>query len=136
MTFRREVVFEPAFDKRHTDPEKNYGIGGVVMKFFLVGPAGTIQFVTSTGWHLPRVVDEGIKGTLMAYDIGYHSPKSMYEGQTVLTTECELVEGGTCYYDGSGLQADAFLRILIEQGSDALWAALEKRYHVWLGGGQ
>jgi len=64
----------------------------------------------------------------MPADIGYHSPKPQYEGQSLMSEDCEYVEGGKCYYDGSGLAAETVFNTLVEQGDEAAWKMLEDRY--------
>ena len=44
----RRIEFAPAYDKRHPDPQKNYGIHGVEMRWLLEGPRGVIQFLVYT----------------------------------------------------------------------------------------
>lgn len=133
--FKREIVFTPAFDKRHQDPKKNCGIHGVEMRWYLRGPKGVIQFCVMTGWNLPSVREER-KGNHtvcdifpMASDLGYHSPKPMYEGHTPMTRECGQIEGGMCYYDGSGLAAEAVFDLLVQEGHESVWRRLEQEYH-------
>lgn len=41
---------------------------------------------------------------------------------------CEYL-GVPCYCDGSALQAEDYYEILVNQGEDALWKALENYYH-------
>lgn len=41
---------------------------------------------------------------------------------------CEYLNGKPCYYDGSSLNAEKYMDILISQGDEALWEALEKYY--------
>jgi len=93
----------------------------------------------------------------MAADLGYHSRVPMYEGQepmgsvdyklsmdeskeglekfqsgrtaTDTFTPCPYLDGAPCYYDGSGLNAERVLQILIEQGGEAVWKYLEDYYH-------
>ena len=85
----REFGIRPAFDKRNADPSKNYGIHGAEMFFYVKGPDGAIQFVIYTQWHLPNEHQELVANCTgrhcsmepMAADIGYHSPKPMYDGQ-------------------------------------------------------
>jgi len=129
----REITFRPAWDKRNNDPKKNYGIHGADMIFILKGELGAIQFVVYTGWHLPHVADEyKYKGSKisepLAADVGYHSPKPMYEGQQQMQAKCEHLNGKPCYYDGSGLHAEKVFDMLIQQGSDAVWTYLESYY--------
>ena len=54
----KTIKFKPAYDKRNSDPKKNYGIHGVEMRWLLKGELGTIQFVVFTSWHLPNVRKE------------------------------------------------------------------------------
>mgnify|MGYP001569974091 CR=1 FL=1 len=134
----RELVFTPAFDKRADDPKKNYGIHGVEMRWYVKGPLGAVQFVVYTGWMLDHIEKEmeskrhdsiGFSITRpMPADLGYHSPKPLYEGQSD-RADCDLLKGGSCYYDGSTLNADVPFRILKEQGSEAVWKYLENYYH-------
>ena len=58
MTRERIVEFTPAFDKRSSDPSKDYGIHGVDMRMVLKGENAATQFVLFTNWHLPHVHDE------------------------------------------------------------------------------
>lgn len=127
----KKILFTPAFDRHDPDPSKNYGIGSVDIIFVLIGDKGAVQFILSTDWHLPHVRkeldDKGFPCKPSARDIGYHSPKPMYEGQTIATKHCEYL-GGICYYDSSALQADKYFNILVEGGDDALWKSLEQYY--------
>jgi len=128
--FKRETTVTPAYDKRHTDPKKNYGIHSCEIRFFLTGPKGVIQFVVYTGWELPHVKEE-IGQRLhdmfpMGADVGCHSLVPMYENQTQM--DCHLLEGGKCYYDGSSLRAQEWMTKLIEGGTEWLWPAMEEEY--------
>ena len=148
MASRERIVeFIPAYDKRHTDPAKNYGIGGVKIRFLLKGPEGAVQFLMGTGWYLPHVAKElrernrdpdGIRIFFepKGWDVGYHSPTPRYEGQERMGEpgECPLVPPGSpCYYDGSGLAAEPVLDRLIHFGHEAVWLALETRYDELFG---
>ena len=136
MTFERIIEIGKAFDKRNSDPAKNYGIHGANLKFLLKGPKGVIQFVVYTNWHLPHV-DRELQSKCMgshcfrepmAADIGYHSYVPMYESQTPISESCPYLEGNPCYYDGSSLQAQEIFDIMVAQGGDAMWSELETRY--------
>lgn len=163
--FKREIVFRPAFDKRSDDPAKNYGIHGVELAFYLIGDDGAVQFVVYTNWQLPHITEEHSKlfddhilCRPMPADLGYHSPKPMYEGQepigskrfywrdptkeerkfrfapvpdsepTGTFTPCDLLGGKPCYYDGSGLNAEPVFEILLKEGSPGVWKELERYY--------
>lgn len=140
--FEKWIEFTPAYDKRNADPNKNYGVHGVDMRWYLRGENGAIQFVTSTNWFLPNVQREfDLKTatspdivsqlrtfhTPFATDIGYHSYVPRYEGQDPMG-DCQVLHGKPCYYDGSGLQAEKFLKLLISEGHEAVWIAMEKEY--------
>lgn len=132
--FKRTITFTPAFDKRDPDPKKNYGIHGVNMSWFVEKDSRAIQFVVFTNWHLPHVAEE-LRERERAIcfldpfpaDIGYHSPNPMYEGQMLMDENCGFT-GGACYYDGSSLDADSYFDILVTEGGDALWEALEEEW--------
>jgi hypothetical protein len=139
MELTREVQVTPAFDRRDPSPSKNYGIHGAELRFLLKGPHGVIQFVIYTNWHLEHVQDEllgkpmrdalGVKGRFcpIPADIGYHAFEPHYEGQESMGS-CEYLDGKPCYYDGSGLNAARYYQIMIAEGSEALWKALEAHY--------
>ncbi len=141
MRLERLFSVEPAFDRRHKDPDKNYGIHGAQMRFVVKGELGAAQFLLYTNWHLPHVQKELTEkcNPVTPYgrfchleplpaDIGYHSPKPMYEGQESIQKSCEYLNGAPCYYDGSSLNAVKYFEILVSKGHEALWKALEEYY--------
>lgn len=132
---KRTIEFLPAYDKRDTNPRKNYGIHGVDMRWYLEGEKGTVQFVVYTNWHLPHVqeeLDEGrhsnhISCHPLPADLGYHAKEPHYEGQ-IKMDECQFIEGG-CYYDGSGLNAEWVFKLLVKEGHEAVWKHMEEYYN-------
>ena len=132
MKLERKIEFEPAWDKRHTDDNKNYGIHAVMIKFLLIGDSGAVQFYFSTGIH-GRSVREEYKTknyTLepMGYDVGFHSQEPMDYQKDNESNECCYTKSGTCYYDGSGLRANKWLEIFIAEGDEKIWEMLEEYY--------
>jgi len=137
MSFERKIEFAPAYDKRSSEPNKNYGVHGVEMRFYLKGEDGVVQFLLYTNWHTKKVQEEFDSRPVrpymhlschpMAADIGYHSPRPIYEGQTMLSENCHILNG-PCYYDGSSLNAEAFYWTLVEEGEEALWKKMEEWY--------
>ena len=133
--FDRIVEISPGFDKRHTDPVRNYGIGGMGFRFILRGPKGAVQFcILSAVYpiHVARELSEERSGfrngsPFMGSDVGYHSPMPRYEGQTPMG-KCDILPSGDCYYDGSSLAADEFLPEFITGGLPAVWKMLRERY--------
>src|SRR5580658_1158846 len=131
--FKKKIAIRPAFDKRSSDPRKNYGIHGCDMLFTLIGEKGAVTFLIYTGWHLPHVRKEfemRMDHTFchpMAADIGYHSYYPMYEDHEPREKICEYL-GVPCYTDGSALYAEEFYLELVEKGSKGLWKKMIKYY--------
>lgn len=133
--FERIIQLRPAYDKRDSDPSKNYGVHGVDLLFVLKGSKGAVQFLLYTNWHLSRVEEEfmnkyssyGQFWKPMPADLGYHSLKPLYEGQ-ISYDDCLWLDGKPCYYDGSGLNAERIWKVLLEEGSDGVWRELEEYY--------
>lgn len=127
----RIIELSPAWDKRNSDPRKNYGIHGVELRMYLKGELGVVNFVVYTDWQLPHVQKELESKAFLKptpADVGYHSPKPLYDGQECISSSCKLLDGKPCYYDGSGLQAYDVFDILLKEGSDGVWKNLEERY--------
>ena len=119
----KKIVFRPAYDKRNPDPAKNYGIGAAKIIFSTwddeIGEGAELH--VGTGWYLdPSNNDEAPNG----YGVFYHKKYPQYEGQNPNSDKCEIT-GGECYSDGSYTYSDELTRMLIEQGEDAVWAALD-----------
>lgn len=124
--FERAVSFEPGFDS-HT---RNWGIAAMRMRFLLRGPLGATQFLMGAGW-VPgrREVNDWYPS---GWDLGYHALKPSYEGHE--SYDCDLLPGGHCYYDGSGLAADPVMDAFIAEGEPAVWRALHEFYDDRLAG--
>jgi hypothetical protein len=91
------------------------------------GLEGMFEGPLSLGAHL--------KGEpVMAMDLGYHSPASMYDGQFSML--CPVVDAGACFYDGSALPAAALLRAWADAGGDDewIWDWLELHHREQFGG--
>lgn len=136
---QRRLDFYPAgrdTEYKRGDPRWR-GVWSAVLAMYVIGPDGAAQFKVFTGWDLPEVVADanpGIEYPSMALirqptpaDLGYHRRTPAYEGQGVMGDDCHLI-GGPCYYDGSGLAADGMFGLLVREGSEAVWAALEEYY--------
>src|SRR5258706_6564104 len=59
------------------------------------------------------------------WDVGYHSPVALYEDQGKME-ECEFFPGNGCYYDGSSLRAQEWVKKFIGGGTDWLWTKMEE----------
>ena len=138
----REIEMNPAFDKRHEDPTTSYGIHCVALPFILKDDTGkgAVQFMLFTGWYLPHVEKEFTnhphRDTFfkpMPADKGFHSPHRIYKRQKSMTKKCPYLNGKPCYYDGSGLNAEPLYQILLKEGSEGVWKALEKYWNIMFG---
>lgn len=128
LTLERTVEMSPAYDKRDPDPTKNYGIGCVLITFILKGERGAVQFKMGSGWFLPQNKNAHSDFYPSAWDKGYHSYIPRYDGQTTVTDSCHVLDGKPCYYDGSTLNAEPLLEVLLREGSEGIWRELEEYY--------
>lgn len=114
----------------------SHGVHGLNIRFLSKGEAGAVQFVLYTGW-LPQYARADNIGyrrlreqahAPMPSDLGYHSKKPHYDGQTAIVDACEFCDGQPCYYDGSGLNANDAMYALVNGGGEALWQFLDAYY--------
>lgn len=131
--FKRSVTFSPSFNRLNETP--NYGIAAVRIRFVLKGELGAVQWMIGTEWFVASAIEHLRKfprSDLREYcrptgwDLGYHSPRPLYEGQEPMG-QCDVLSGG-CYYDGSGCNADLLIENFLAQGDDYVWRALEAYY--------
>lgn len=139
------IKTRPPFNKTSKNPNKNYGVGSMLIWFIVKGAKGAIQFQLNTGGYLKEVAckwanegkltysfnNEPMLGIIQGWDLGYHSPIPMYEGQSKMK-DCDIIKGG-CYYDGTSLGADKPLQIYIEKDEEGLWKFLEEIYEERFG---
>lgn len=145
---KREVKFIRGYNCRdfkcvHDSPNCYPGSGGyhgihvLPIAFYVKDVEGAVQFTLSTNW-IPFPDNEGRFSSHdwnfpmsdmypMPTDLGYHSRKPFYENQ-YKTENCEVLDGDTCYYDGSGLNASKPFSVLVNAGEEALWEYLENYY--------
>lgn len=138
MKFEKITHVRLPFDRRAPEPNKNYGIGGLDIWFILKGPRGAVQFAVNFPVNLPHIEleypakfpDWNERKHFMGIDVGYHAPKPQYEGQNDM--ECQHLEGGRCYYDGSSLRAQEWVDELFSTRGQCIepliWERLEQYY--------
>ena len=126
------LTLRAPFDKRNSIPSKDYGIHGMELRMVVRRSNNCTQFVAYLPVYLPHVTKElwgkpyseynPFEG--MGADVGYHASSPQYEDQTPMDY-CDLLKGGRCYYDGSGLRADEWYKIFLEKGLNEIWKMLE-----------
>ena len=109
--FEKIVKFGMPFDRRSDIPSKNYGIGSMQIWFILKGKKGAVQVMIGTQCYLNETIREyNLKGidlfegnkSFDCWNVGYHSPKPMYKGQSKM--DCDSLNKGFCYDNISYLQ--------------------------------
>lgn len=112
------------------------GICNAIMLFHLRGPEGALSLQIRTDWYLNRTLDR-TQGAIRSKAGGFwlicHSPYPL-ESDDAHRDYCDVI-GGECYSSDSALESEKYFTILVEQGMDALWIALEEYYdEVFFGG--
>jgi hypothetical protein len=141
-TYERRVDATAAYDKRHPQPSKDYGIHGVEFRFCLIGDAAAVSFGISTGWHLPSVVgvnedsrpaytqalaqfNRGIGSYPLPMSMHFHVATPIHDYLAEHEpNECDLLPGGKCYGDVTFTGSDRPFFALLRGGLDGMWKEL------------
>jgi len=131
--FKKLVEFSPAFDKRNSDPKKNYGIGSVRIRFTLIGELGAVYFIMSSNFYTESVIKDNFTKPFgewqpLPLQVGYHSPYPHFEGQSICKSKCQYLNNKPCYSDCSFLQADKVYQLLLSDGDKGVWKYLTSFY--------
>jgi hypothetical protein len=102
-----------------------HGKHGMNISFIVKGDEGAIQFVIYTGW-IPQHAKKSTIGTL---NIRKWSEEPPFDS-------CDLCDDEPCYYDGSSLNAELPMYVLVNGGDEALWKYLEDYYHATFNDGK
>jgi len=137
--FIKLIEIDPGFDFRNPNPKKNYGIGSAYIRFVLKKDNKAVQAVFRTNWY-PSTVEIETQDKLNSLfrkqypkleciELGYHSPHSIFDGQTESRTDCPYTKG-SCYCDGSFLRGekDNLAELLITEGDTAIWKYLKQEW--------
>jgi hypothetical protein len=142
---RREILWEPGYDRRAEDADKpqgkRRGVHGMDVRWFLHGDLGSVVFTFCTMW-LPTWATEGTFGLRVdngsdpvhhpsGSDFGHHWDTPTYEGESG-QDDCIFRPGG-CFYDGSGLGGEDLLGLLLTEGHEPVWARMAEEYEVLAG---
>lgn len=131
----RITRFTPAYDHR----KEGGGVHCVDLYFVLKGPKGAIELVIFTGWMLShvheRLKEKGEFPIAQAARLGWHSPTPIFEDQQPSNDTCNYLDGLPCYCDWSYLRGgpQSQFEVLVEQGSDGVWASLQEEYDAIFG---
>lgn len=130
----RIVSFTPAYEQGKIG-DSDRGIGAMLIRFVLKGELGAVQLLLGTNWYTRSVQRNFYDHPYPFFEIepkgwelGYHSPKPMHEGETPVDEACEWLDGKPCYYDGSSLAADPIRDRFLLEGDAAVWEELEQCY--------
>jgi hypothetical protein len=122
----RRVEFTAAWDRRDPNPAKDYGVHGVEIRFYVVGPLGAISWFLMTPWVLPAV--RKWWKTLPVPERAEPTPAGLtWHERVERGEECYLV--GACKPEQVGsLDTDWLYEILVAEGEAGLWRELEAAY--------
>lgn len=121
---KREIEMTAGWDMK-----PNYGQHGLEMRFIVRGSRGAVVFTIFTDWMPSGPVGMVIDGKPifpMAADLGYHALEPQYDGQKK-QRDCKYI-GTDCYYDGSSLNGEPFLKALLNGGSEPVFDMLDGYY--------
>lgn len=125
--FKKRVKFHPAWDQRDSDPNHNYGIRDVHLRFSLIGDKGAVQLLMATGWYLPELQ---ISCQPVGHHIGIHSYVPTFDDQEISQEKCDLLpcKNGKCFYGAMYCESDRLVNELIKHGDNAVWKKLKEIY--------
>ena len=126
--FERGMQVSLPFNRQHTDPKQNYGIGGISLRFYYreIITGRTIQFYMHDSWSYFAKSRVRPFEQYSGADVGYHDTGPHYQNHEPM--ECDIVKGGECYYDGSSVQAEEWLDHFSETNFTDLWQRLRQRW--------
>lgn len=112
----------------------SHGRHNAEMHLTVRGVDAEVTLVISTGWDLPTVPAYQRLTATRDYPRGafveFHTARPRYDGDeaTEPRPDGTCKDWPACYMDTGYSMADAPARLLVEQGSDAVWAWLENLY--------
>lgn len=149
--FTKSIRILPGYDKR---PKKagdpNYGIHGCTVLFTLQGLKGTVTFTVYTDWLPLHVQEEHMGKDVMGgplnpfpnvcqvvvgtqptgADLSYHSPEPRRDWQKEEPArDCDILPGGKCWSDGTGLGAERVRNRMLEEGDKGVWKFMGEYYY-------
>lgn len=99
------------------------------VRYSVTGGKGAVN-LTFMPDPLSRMGGMGLCGSVdgwMAADFGVHSPKPQYSDHDPMET-CELLGEIPCFYDGSTLRAEPYVKLHVAGDEAAIFEILEAEY--------
>lgn len=117
--FESCIVFES-----FGNPESgNVSVGDeTVVTFVLEGKEGVLQFM-----YLSRMVGHPWSREVVGLDLGVHSRKPLFKHHLNFGP-CVFLGGEDCYYEGSSLAVEGFVKYLLDDDEKGLWQRMEFFY--------
>lgn len=151
---KREILFQPAWDKTDPDPKKNYGVNCLTILFHVIVDRGVVEFELSTNWYQEHVMQKrldamkqdvwsGKKDFLIRtwiepypMDVCYFAFERISEDDIYFEDGVRnLSEVRPYYYDHKFMDEkyekqakEVAYRKLVDEGDESLWQYLEEYY--------
>lgn len=126
------ITIRSSFSARDPSPSKDYGVGGVVFRFYVRGPFGAVDWDLHTDWYLPEVHDEWRRqglGNSRGPSAGAVTLHQAHQRWLSQEPQMECHTGiKPCYGDVSFLGGDVIYERLLREGHDGVWGALGEWY--------
>jgi hypothetical protein len=132
--YEKIITFYPAWDRRNSDPGKDYGIHGVGLRIVLVGKRGAIELIVFTNWMLPHVQQDLNKNFFdhlscgpYPVDVLIHSKKPTDLNEAP-RSKCVYLGKDKCYANSKHQYTKEVWDTLLYKGSEGVWEHLLKIY--------
>ncbi len=136
---KKEIKFQPAWDKRSSDLRKDYGIHGSVLHVTISDEKGAVNLVVHLNWFLPQNRNTKyceLKVYPFEYwqkpsisEIIHHSPTPTYHEQDVSSESCYFLGNKPCYISSSFTFGNKLFELLISEGEEKLFDALIEHHN-------
>ena len=119
----------------YRDPSGKYGINSGTSRYAVIGPKGAAEFWYFNGDYTETTPPVSLRPSFLGVlgGVEQHSKTPLYVDQT-MTTSCALTDDH-CFHDGTTSWADAWHKLLVHSGSEAVYAQLEILYSHWFDDG-
>ena len=141
---KRDISITPAFDYMNDKDKAQYGRGCAKITFSIIGEKGAITLTAFTNWFLPETLK--VIPDITEIDNNIHSNIGYIHANTPLENmddnllfincydDCSYVTSNKCYCYSflSCHNEEELIKLLIREGSDALFEKLKSYYEIYL----